>query len=661
MLRLFLFIALLLPLTANAQVGGAAGGSKGRANKYIPDPPPGGDFNYSVANHQAIRALTGTSPGETLETTDARYIGSWDAVGADPCSNGDDSTWVVQDASGTWWRRDFAHTEGDPINMRWYEKLANNFNITHWLTTMSNCFGSTLHIKVGKVSGVDTLKHNFINWTTEGISTFTFLEDDGIINLVYTGVGDTYRAWRWTSFSSIKIGGPNEYIRFLGNHPGIAYMNNSQGDAAENAGHIQATGPSGASFFEFEGHVYNAQGRGIYVSGSGGPTCSGSCVSTVNISGLVQNGGIHTSDIVTLTFDVTVSDPWDVGGAWDGFNNGSNIGCMADASGNSKEQRSRSINMIRNKNVRGYIERLYGQAAPFFSLVENIGVSINDPLVIETSNFGRSGPNSITGKTSGVWVHKGPNNMGWGKGDDMPTYGHTQADFRFLKLTTGTNNYGWGAYAGNITDCGGSGNEGINNNTSQSHAFWAEASGNAPGYKTAYFHVTLDASLKALSDIQSHDDNWIDLHTVGYAVSGDESWGHVLVVPDTLRDHDINIGHEVTVDGQGTGQVVDIVFREASPDPIADNTVRDITITGQIKWGSGTYGAGNTWEGVTFNGGGTVATVPSGATVSVPAGVGNGLTGPSGATITGAGTLNCNGSPETLPYTFVTGTGNCEY
>lgn len=649
---------LLFCIDAFAQTAGISrnSGSRGRANNYVPDPPPDGciGFNYTDTDYIGARAQSG-SAGETLCISDTRLAGGFDYFASDPYGQGDDSTLVITASGGGFWVRDFAHSVGDPIKLDWLETISNNRNMTYWFTKMASGIGSpgSLYLTApsSNASGVDTLLSDRIQWsTTYGITNFRYNESDKATVVKFSvayggGVTDAESImWEFDNYVTVVIGGTSLNVTLLGNRSDVWGQYGEGGSRQDASGGIVDLyqGTTNGTLVDVRANIKNAAFTCINHAGGNNTAWR---TTQMNIAGECDSGTIRINKGVKKLWmdstNVVISDPYAHGLGWTG---------VGSTGSSTLYVKNRGVWLQQLDEVKGGFTLKYGWSHWYVDRTLAAGTSKTDPIYVRYKDIGYTGPTARTGYTAGVAPTPTPFSQA-GKFD-----GHDKADegdgygLKFWRFETIAGDYGddMGNLNGTTWNFATSNGNGVlastyvymeignHNASSKQNAIYQRTNSNPdtdPDLQIDVGDIVCCSFIKGIAGMSNT--GWIMINDSDTLDSG--TWGSVLVVQGEYK------GTETVINGGAR-----------------DILIRDLTVTGEIDVDPNSSNI--VVEGVTFSASSqAVMTIGSGADVTVPTGAGNGLTSSgSGATITGTGSLTCNGSGVSLPYDFDTDTV-CEY
>jgi hypothetical protein len=551
--------------------------------------------------------------------------------------------------------------------------LANGDDIATLLKDIAAEWGA-VHVRA-PLQTVSVIHAGTTAWAGEGVTNFTFTEAASArytFTITHVPVTKDAQMWEFVNATNIKIGGPNLAMTFFGTHPGLGQGKPCTGDLEACAFNNQyglifseLNDGSNPDLLDMRFNCWNSWSSCILVIG-GANGSDGEATANrwkqANFAGRHVAGGINVisgvMDVWTDPDRTVMMDPWNRSQGWDGAiagtSGGIDYGCFDSARAQTRYGAGAGFQYARH--VTGGVTLQWGTPQASMFVPKYIGNSVADPYIVRASEWGHSGPTSITGLPEGVRIKSGVIG-GIAKYDPAPTYG-LSAPFRFKRFHILPTTYGNGFYTAGITSGCAEGNETNNNfNASRAWIWRAEASRDnvSAQYITAYFDVQLqnaerwnEGSTSALSADTAGSGNDV---TPG-PTDPDRSFGHVIRVLGGSAAPRVNLLDTSTLTGPGSTALVTITRLQIDAgsddylNPI-DNTITDTRISGVIQIG---VDASNTVvDNVDFtNASAVIMTVDSGSDVAM-----SDLCVPSGKQITGSGTVTIDGgSALTLPYTF---------
>jgi hypothetical protein len=348
-----------------------------------------------------------------------------------------------------------------------------------------------------------SLVSNSIDWSTTSVKNFNFMESTGTstLKLIHPAAPtDFRRMWRFTNVRRAVIGGPGLKVTFVGTHPGLGTGDNSQ------AGLISFHTNDGSSpeLADIRANFSNTHSFGLHFTGgaSGGDgEATINRFQRVNVAGQFLNSGVVVnSGVQDVWFDpdrLHVMDPFNRLHGWDGKvaatrPDGIKVGCN-----DTKRYQYRSGAAAYAQYVRrvsGGVTFEYGTPVGFIFVAKYIGDGPAQPYRVRIKDYGFSGPTELTGLPAGVMVKKAIDSPVM-KHDPLPEYGHTAADFRFIRFEQLPASYGNGLQSEPIASGCAPGNATDNNYHGGTPYVWrpeASRDGVASQYVTAYVDVTID-------------------------------------------------------------------------------------------------------------------------------------------------------------------------
>ena len=640
-------LALCISAPCFGQISGRPGGHGLTRGGYTgfppPTPPPGNcaDFDYCPASYTAARAQT-CSVGETALITDPNgEDGSWDCVvNSQAWRSGpvrdDGGINLATGTAGNTWKRDFAHTEGDPIELNWYEWIADHARIDTFYNNLISDMGNIYTKMPSSVVTLDTLNwqdgYDFGNTAQQ----FYMLESNQKVNIVHTGATESVTMFLVDNYTHVKIGGVNFNMKFHGKHPGAscAYPLSGTQTCGEQLSETISTPTDGAArglitldqrstngvLVDIRADAKDCDSYCVYSIGGG--DASSQRTQNVHIEGFYDNGGLSVNGGVVHAFtSLTATDPHAAGQGWLGTTYPSNNGCT------SNYEKNKAMVRVHDADTwRGDLVLRYGWAKWFSVDVDSVGRP-NDRFDIQYDSLGWTGPSAAI---PGEQVATAGCVMQGGKPDPWFQAGATAAPTRFMRIT-----------------------EQAGSNFALNDEIRMVATSSAKSWTTCCTDIEFNGMQGPLS----------------MRVEGNT---------DTVRDHIVRggatantgvleqIGMDYTVAG-GEWCNIEIANSDIRGRPPTTNTIQDLTVSA----GAGCYiefkhtpTGTTTIDNITFNGSAraVIQMDASGSyTVDVPSD--GKLTAPSGSTITnpgGGATLVCSGNTQSLPYTFDGATDDCE-
>ena len=647
-MRIFsLIFCLALAVSVQAQTGRPA------AMRGVPkyqDPP----FDHDLASYTAAR-------GQTCVVGESALIGDDYGVDAAYDCVADASSWRsgVQDdgllaidsnTAGNIWKLDIAHSPSDPIDLTRWEPLVQNALIDTLIINLATDLGSDLYVRVPNVgtSSVDTLTWDYANLTTN-LTTFYLLENDAAFVIDHVAVPTTLgNMLKMDDYITVKIGGPNNYLTFSGNHSGVLGGIVNNGWAGQVGRYLMwfDQGTANGVLLDIRANFHDADGFGINVTG--GAYGASDRTTTGYFSGDHLNSGLQlNTGLKNIYLDPTslYTDPYGVSLGWTGAADGKIYPTAS--------EKSRCLWAQNMDELTGGVIFQYGDCSWYMFMVEKLGTSESDPFVVKLRDMWISGPQN---DYPGVEIH----------------YQNVTADTAFSRLgggkwdplgdRNGTNKTVPEQFIRQIYDYAGS-------TYSTSYATVHSAlDGDGIFGKTLVNEMTVDAANTEWQNRNINIQLWDVPGTVaqdGTTIGNNPNDGSVYIGNVSYTNYgEVRLNYADTV---RTGVWARFRIQGQDNQAAADgNVIRNLTVYDDIDVREGS----NTLEGVTFSvdASQSVMDIDAGATITVPSGAGNGLTGTYYATrtlqITGAGDLYCAGSgtPVSLPYTFAgDGVGVCEY
>jgi len=466
-----------------------------------------------------------------------------------------------------------------------------------------------------------------------------FLEDENPANhmLIQHAASPTdfWTLWGFENFNTVKIGGPNRTLTFMGNHPGLANCDVQRplmlslgypADTADicdaNKGLIEFRMSDGslAKLADVRADIEYAQQYSIYTWGSfeeGGVTNK---ISQLNVAGLhyATSGVFFHQGVKNAWSDpnnFVVSDPYVRGNGWTGAAPGQTQGGLPmGCNDQSKDQvRGAGFGGYYTDSITGGVTFEYGMANWVQRFTGRVGNSAADPYVVRIKDWGVSGPG--TGYPAGVRVKKTGEGIFF-KGDPHDRPGDI-GPVRFVRFEKLPDTYGSGPGSDYLEGCtpsnayfdGPSNFARLENSTTRLNRGW---------------HVTFAGDWNS---------NFIRGDLFYFAFDDGRSYGHTLAaVSGTTITDTIVMRDTDTVTGLGT--FTNIGVSNYNPATRGQtNIITDTNVAGVVTLDRNTEIT--TVRNVRFTGTArTIVTVGARSSVDVSA-----LCAPDGSRITGAGSL----------------------
>jgi hypothetical protein len=552
-------------------------------------------------------------------------------------------------------------SEGSPLDLDLFNLQAGD-DITLLLTDIVTRYGAVYVRAPSKTVGVvcATVQPTITD------SSFVFLEDESAANkltITHTPENPTGAVTLWNGYTAqqkhlqwgltnalyVKIGGPNLSISFVGTHPGLG-----TGDDTV-AGHLtMTTGPTGTrypSLADIRANFKNTHGQGVMFFGGAGVESLVNRVAQVNIAGTFNNSGVSVPDggVYDIWFDpdrTVVMDPYARVMGWNGTSDytrgdGLELGCVLEARWQWRAGPQASV--IFANRVRGGVTFEYGTPNANLFECKYLGESASAPFIVRYSDYGRSGPTVITGRPEGVAVKKSAD-LTIMKHDPMTAYGHTAADFRWLRFHELPSTFGMGVSTETMAYCAE-----VTGPTSQAVVWRAEASSPGGGYVTAYVDVSIVGGTQWKNS--DGDTGFFQAWKASEQNATDSSFGHVVrVTGGTIAYGTVFVLDRCTVTGPGRfTNIATAVTTQKNPD---SNTITATYVDGKVTIGDNA--TGTVISNVNFWGTAArqILVIGTGSDVAL-----SNLTVRAGSTITrsGTGSATLDGSPLTFTanvYTF---------
>lgn len=394
----------------------------------------------------------------------------------------------------------FSPTASAPFELDWC-RPADGDEITQLLTQIASRWTSGFFVRAPSSSM--SLVSNSIDWSTTSVKDFNFTESTGsaTLRIVHpTTPTDIYRMWRFTNLRRAVIGGTGLKITFVGTHPGLGTGDNTQ------AGLISFHTSDGSSpaLADFRANVSNTHSFGLHFTGGAVGTngeATANRFQQVNVAGrFVNSGVVINSGVQDAWFDpdrLHVLDPFNRMQGWDGKvamtrPDGVKAGCADTARYQYRAGAAAGAQFVRR--ISGGVTFEYGTPNGNIFVAKYIGDGPAQPYRVRIKDFGFSGPTEMTGLPAGVMVKKAIDTPVM-KHDPLPEYGHTQADFRFIRFEQLQPDYGNGLEGGPITSGCAAGNRTDNAYHGGTPLIWrpeASRDGVPSQYVTAFVDVTID-------------------------------------------------------------------------------------------------------------------------------------------------------------------------
>ena len=267
---------------------------------------------------------------------------------------------------------------------------------------------------------------NTIKWPSD-TKVYMFLEDENPANhmLIQHAASPTdfWTLWGFENFDTVKIGGPNRTLTFMGNHPGLAncdvqrplmlslrYPAKTADICDANKGLIEFRMSDGslATLADVRANIMFAQQYSIYTWGSvdeGGVTNK---INQFNVSGLhyATSGVFFHQGVKNAWADPShfvVSDPYIRGLGWTGVVPGQTQGGLPmGCNDQSKDQvRFAGFSGYYTDSITGGVTFEYGLHNFVQRFTGHVGSSADDPFVVRIKDWGVSGPGTaVSGRSS---------------------------------------------------------------------------------------------------------------------------------------------------------------------------------------------------------------------------------------------------------------------
>jgi hypothetical protein len=511
-------------------------------------------------------------------------------------------------------------------------------------------------------------------YTVFTVDDFYFLEDEDGRNTFLiqhksvnagtcgTPCNEFWTLWSIQNFNNAVIGGPKLSITIQGNHPGLANCDawpsgwtGTGCDANRGLVEFRMSDGSVATLADVRANIRFSQHYAIYTWGSINRTTD--VIEQFNVAGLMYaTSGVFFHQGVKHAWGdpdrLVVSDPYVRAWGWDGvqratMDRGLPMGC----NDLTKDQnRGTSFTGYYTETITGGVTLEYGAMNWVIRETGTVG-SASAPFVIRLKDWYVSGPG--TQYPAGVRVKKTGQAMVF-KGDPHDRMLDGANPTRFVRAIKLPDDYGSGPGSEPMVGAGCGVNSGtsadgpaeyflIENTTTGLTRGWSfEFAGDWRSYET-YNAGKLARSFLLILAYDGAQRMYLNTMRLASDAALDPAQSADLV---TMADTN-------TITGPGSfGNVRVSDFSTATPG--RDNTITDTNISGSVTIDANTETT--TISNVNFTGSArAVITVGSGSTAVV-----TDLCVPNGSTITGAGTLNYEGSVETdRPFYIPNSTANC--
>jgi hypothetical protein len=504
------------------------------------------------------------------------------------------------------------------------------------------------------------------NW---GSTVFLFLEDGSNLNtlsITHVPTSDVRTMWDFSDISTVKVGGPNLSMTFIGTHPGLGVGEDGQQDALLA---FTQSGSSNGVLADIRANFYKTYKSGLYFSGPQSETSSTGDILQVNIAGVFTgsgfnvNGGVY--DVWVDPDRTVVMDPWMRGVGWDGGVAGTYLGTPYGCSDLARYEYRNfpPAKTLFVHKITGGVTLQYGHAIADMFVNYQIGNGASDPFILRLKDWGFSGPIGLTGYPSGVLGKMVALRTGPIKHDPLWDHGTGLRHLRIVQLPSTYGNGTWtsgissGCAVGNLTSNAGG--------TSAGYVWQPEASrdnSTSLQFVTAYVDVTFSGFTE-----------WWGLGSTGtYALGAgespdssaseptpDRSFGHTLrVASGTQMPGVVTMMDTTTITGPGSWYRPVITEWVTAPGGVTitphDNTIINTRVHGYVTVGDN---ATNTLiSNVEFTGSATALITVEGGDVTL-----ENLCIAAGKQITGSGTVDYEGLDlGTLPYTFPSTLTECD-
>ncbi len=596
---------------------------------YGAQPTPPYDPPVEAPDTYTNMRATACTVGEEAELTDAVAGGTFRCTAnanALRTPYFDDGGIQISSATaGNHWKRLFAHTEAVPIEMDWYEWVADQARIDTFFANLINDF-SNLYIKAPTTAvPLDTLTWSAqVMTASNAINTFVLLESDQAIDIVTSGAATAKVAFGIAEYETVKIGGDLLNLRWVGQHPGADCAYPLPADTkcsdppdqflngSEVRGVVSFRQTNGADTLIWKANGLDCDDHCIDHSGS-----NGAKTHYATIVGTFDNAGVRINSAVSklLDINITLTDPHARGQGWDGTAYPNNQDCGTGGAGS--DEKGSGLWTQRVDSLTGSLTLRYGGQRWFQQGVDYIGKSTSDRFAIEYDSLGWTGPGSLT---PGTQVDTDGCRMQGGKADGAGDELGGRQTTRFMSIT-----------------------EQVGSSFARDYSFLMEATG--VSLTCCYDIEASGMQAQMLIGEENAGEHVDEIILRGGAAA---NTGPLTLVSDSLTViggtwDDINIGTEVNTSGP--------------------HLIQNATLTGVIDF-IGVPDEVVTLDNITFSGGvRAVVTMDAGGSYEVQIPATGKLSAASGSTITNTGggaTLRCSGNVQSLPYTFDGTTDDCE-
>lgn len=566
----------------------------------------------------------------------------------------------------------FTPSESTPFDLDWCD-IAFGDDISLLLDDILVAWPTGFYVRAP--SRTLTVQASYRAWSST-TKTYMFLEDESPLNkltiqhiAVATNCSGSaceayWKLWAFTNYTTVKIGGPNLSITFVGNHPGFGncaaqqyYIGQVSGGGSDpicdsNRGLLdfRVTDNSIPQLLDVRANVRYAQHYGLYANGGqiqfphldpSGHTIQ------CNIAGVYYaTGGIflHDGACKDAWFDpdrTVITDPYLRAIGWQGHmasgtDAGRPVACRVDA---DEQYRQSAGACYYCGSIKGGVTLEYGAMAWGQRYLGSAGTGTKDPFIVRVKDWGLSGPiekacpAGIGGCTPGARGKKGfESNFFKGDPHDTPDTGSTLRFVRFVALTS---QYGQGWGAAGTSGC-------PSNFGDDGDANFARLENSVSGRLNRDWSVEFAGDWRRIANggVWKRDSlllmSWDSIRSYRHVVRAADG----MIFDDTLELNDTN-----TATGPGTYTNLTIADGEGATGCTA-NTVTNTNVSGVVTV-NGSCGT-TTISNVNFTGSArAVITIGSGSTVAA-----SNLCVPDTSTITGTGTLTYDGAGKTLPYTI---------
>jgi len=466
--------------------------------------------------------------------------------------------------------------------------------------------------------------------------------------------------WRFQNFKSVKIGGNNLNITFVGNHPGL-------GNCTEHYAHAMAVGMpettakicdinkglidfsindgTTADLAEFKANIRFAQAYALYTNGSHIEGATANKIKNFNIAGefYATSGVFFHQGVMHAWADpnsTVFNEPYMRLYGWtgkisDGTQGGLPVGCADPA---NDQVRSGSFAGYYTDSITGGVTLKHGAGSWVQRFTNKVGKSVDEPFIVRLQDWQVSGPG--TPYQAGVRVKKTGEAILF-KGD--PHRAGEDITQRFVRYERLTPAYGDGPAANYVTGC------------TPTNA-WNDGNSNL---------------IRIENNVSGTTNRGWDITFVGDWITKFErgrlflfAWDEDLSSPGRVYNNLLRLDATTTLNEliqmydtntvTGAGHYANIRVSNHSSVTIGrNNKIVNTNINGAVTIDSAV--TNTRIDNVNFKGAArTIITVGAGSDVHISQ-----LCAPAGSKIEGTGTATYNGGTIVLPYTFATAVNSC--